>query len=46
MDRILQTLEAMEGLLTAQRVAELLVKHPQTLRLSPALTGNHPYRVA
>jgi excisionase family DNA binding protein len=31
MDRILQTLEAMEGLLTVQRAAELLVHHPQTL---------------
>ncbi len=31
MDRILQTLEAMEGLLTVQRAADLLVHHPQTL---------------
>jgi excisionase family DNA binding protein len=31
MDRILQTLEAMEGLLTVQRAAELLVHQPQTL---------------
>jgi len=31
MDRILQTLEATEGLLTVQRAAELRVHHPQTL---------------
>ena len=31
MDRILQTLEATERLLTVQRAAELLVHHPQTL---------------
>jgi len=28
MDRILQTLEATDGLLTVQRAAELLVHHP------------------
>ena len=31
MDRVLQTLEAMEGLLIVQRAAELLVHQPQTL---------------
>jgi hypothetical protein len=31
MDRILKRLEAMEGLLTVQRAAELLVHHPQPL---------------
>src|SRR2546427_10888521 len=31
MDRVLQTLAAMEGLLVVQRAAELLVHQPQTL---------------
>jgi excisionase family DNA binding protein len=42
MDRILQTLEATEGLPTVQRAAELLVHDPQTL-YKAIKVGRLPY---